>query len=64
MSLCDGLLSGIRLYALFISAIEKIVPLIRVEIIWIGSMGQLFLFRQSLCLIDGRLGQFLRILLF
>ena len=30
VSLCDGLLSDIWLYALFISAIEKIRPLIRV----------------------------------
>ena len=40
-SLCDALSSGSWLYALFMLAIEKIGSLIRVSIIWIGSMGQL-----------------------
>ena len=40
MSLCDGLSNGIWLYALFMSAIEKIGPLMRVSIIRVGSIGQ------------------------
>ena len=52
-SICDGLSSGIWLYALFMSAIEKIGPLIRVINIWIGSMGQLH-FVSSINLLSWR----------
>ena len=38
---CEGLSKGIWLYALFMSAIEKIGPLKSVSIIWSGSIGQL-----------------------
>ena len=41
VSLCDGLSSGIWLYSLFMSAIEKTGPLIRFSLICMGSMGQL-----------------------
>ena len=40
MTRCDDSSSGIWLYAIFMTAIEKTGPLIRVSIISIGSIGQ------------------------
>ena len=58
MSLCDGLSSGIWLYALLISAIEKIAPSIRVKIICIVHMGQQRFVSSIIVFIDEHLGQF------